>query len=366
MCILRTVILQNALLLHLGGILLKKGIFWILVSAALFSSAEIALKLVNHLFNPLQINFLRFFIGSLVLLPFAFKALKDRHLRLKGGDFAFFALAGFVCVVVSMVFYQMSIEYLQASVVAVLFCCNPVFVVLFAMLLLHEKIYRHTVISLMISIAGMAVIIDPFHVAGNALGFTLLILSTVTFGLYSVICRRRSERYGGVALTGMSLFCGSMEMLPLLLLTRAAPVAHFFTKAGLRTFADVPIFEGITLRTLPSLLLIGALITGVGYLGYFLAMEKTSTVTASLVFFIKPALAPVLAMIVIAEPITPAMLAGILLIVAGSAVSFIPDFRLQRQKEKEAGAKAVHLSVIENLSEPMEEENEESCSSSRS
>ena len=41
---------------------------------------EIALKVVSSNFNPIQLTLERFFIGSLVLLPFAIKSLKSKIL----------------------------------------------------------------------------------------------------------------------------------------------------------------------------------------------------------------------------------------------------------------------------------------------
>nr|WP_252893533.1 EamA family transporter [Lentilactobacillus senioris] len=50
---------------------------------------------------------------------------------------------------------------------------------------------------------------------------------------------------------------------------------------------------------------------------------------ASLVFFIKPALAPILAMILIHERLTTNMVIGIIVIILGSVVSFIDNQRQQ-------------------------------------
>ena len=315
---------------------MKKGIIYILLSTVLFSTMEIALKVVSDSFNPIQITFLRFMIGAIILTPLAIKGLRARKIRLKKDDFAFFALTGFICVVVSMVFYQMAILYSQASVVAVLFSCNPVFVVLFAFFMLHEKIYRYTIISLIISIVGIIVIMNPVHLAGSPVGFLLTILSAVTFALYGVIGRKRSQRYGGIALTCFSFLFGSIEMLILIFITRINVIAALFTQIGLKSFAAIPIFQGINGQTLPSLIYIGIFVTGLGYTFYFLAMDATSASTASLVFFIKPALAPILALILIHEPITLTMTAGILLIIAGSLISFIPGFRMQKRIKPQA------------------------------
>lgn len=311
---------------------MKKGYLYILLSTVLFSTMEIALKSVVNQFNAIQITFLRFLIGSIILLPLAVKGLRGKKVHLKGNDFSFFALTGFICVVVSMILYQMAIVYSPASVVAVLFSCNPIFVVLFAFILLHEKIYKHTVLSLIVSVIGLLVIMNPAHMTGNALGIALTILSAVTFAFYGVVGRKRSETYGGFALTCFSFLFGSLEMLILILLSRIGAVSAVLTKSGLNAFADIPILQGISLQTLPSLIYIGIFVTGFGYAFYFLAMETTSAATASLVFFIKPVLAPLLALVILHDPITANMAIGILCIVAGSLISFIPGFKLRKDK----------------------------------
>lgn len=311
---------------------MKKGIIYILLSTFLFSTMEIALKVIANDFNPIQITFIRFLIGAIVLIPLAWQGLKARKYRLKKGDLNFFVLTGFICVVVSMVIYQMAILYSPASVVAVLFSCNPVFVILFAFLLLHEKIYRHTVISLVVSLIGVIVIMNPFHMTGGTTGFSLTIASAVAFALYSVFGRKRSERYGGIALTCFSFLFGSIELLILILISKISGVSSLLIQSGLQSFVDIPILQGISIHTLPSLIYIGVFVTGLGYTFYFLAMEATSTSTASLVFFIKPALAPILALILIHESITVTMIIGIVFIIIGSLISFIPGFKLQKGK----------------------------------
>ena len=314
---------------------MKKGYIYVVLSAILFSSMEVALKMVASDFNPLQMNFLRFFIGSLILLPLAVKGLKNKGTKLNLNDIAFFSATGFICVVVSMVLYQMAIVYSQASVVAVLFSCNPVFVVLFAYMILKEKIYKHTVISMIISFAGILVIMNPVNMKSGFTGIVLTILSAVTFAFYGVVGRTRTDKYGGVALTCFSFLCGSAEMLILLLTTKISAVAGFFNNIGLKSFADVPIFQGISAGTILNLIYIGVFVTGLGYAFYFLAMEATSAATASLVFFIKPALAPIIALIFLHEVITLPMLIGISLILTGSLISFIPGLKMQKNAERQ-------------------------------
>ena len=118
---------------------LKKGYLYIAIATILFSSMEIVLKSISSCFNPIQLTFERFFCGSLILLPFAIKSLKEKEASIEMKDIKQFIFLGFMCVVVSMIFYQLAVVYTKASVVAVIFSCNPVFVMAFAFLFLKEE-----------------------------------------------------------------------------------------------------------------------------------------------------------------------------------------------------------------------------------
>ena len=306
---------------------MKKGYLYIALATFFFSTMEIALKLSAGNFNAIQLTFLRFLIGGLVLLPLAANELKKKNLHLSGSDLAFFFLTGFICVVVSMILFQMSVIYAPASVVAVLFSCNSVFVVMFAYLFLREHIHKHTIISIIVSVAGMAVIINPMHFTGSAIGVICALGSAITFALYNVVGRTRSDRCGGITLTCASFLCGCAEMLVLIGLSHIPAVSSGVKKAGLAVFSQIPVFTPISLPSLLGLLYVGICVTGLGYTFYFLAMEATSAATTSLVFYIKPVLAPVFALILLHEAISGQMMLGIAFIIVGSLIAFIPGIR---------------------------------------
>ena len=115
---------------------MKRGYLYILITTLLFSSMEVALKCIAGQLNPIQLNFSRFLVGGLVLVPLAVRELKKRRLSLDGRALGTFALLGLMGIAVSMSLYQLAVARVQASVVGVLFSSNPVFVTLFAFLLL--------------------------------------------------------------------------------------------------------------------------------------------------------------------------------------------------------------------------------------
>jgi drug/metabolite transporter (DMT)-like permease len=328
---------------------------FIAVATVLFSSMEIALKSVAGRFNALQLNFLRFMIGGLFLLPFALASLKRRGTVLRKGDWAFFAVSGLTCVVLSMSLYQLAIQFCKASIVAVLFSCNPVFAIPLAALVLGERIRRASVASLAASLAGMVCIMNPLGgiapsgggagspasagSAANALGIALTIGSAAAFAVYGVMGKTRSARFGGLATTALSFIMGSAMLLALVLASRIPAVAGALRDAGLASFADIPILAGIDLGVLPLFAYISLCVTGIGYAAYFMAIEASSAATASLVFYIKPALAPILALAILGESIAPSTIAGIVLIATGSAISFLVAMRPGRPRAPAPGAR---------------------------
>lgn len=285
---------------------------------------DIALKQVAGQFNPVQLNLTRFLIGGLVLIPFAVRMLKKRQAALDWASLLQFALLGFLGIVISMTFYQLAVENAQASVVAVLFSCNPVFVLVFACLILHSEIRRQHVMALVLECLGIVVLINPLHTEISAAGLSYSLLATVTFALYAVLGTRQCVRYSGVVVTCGSFLLACAEMLVLIGLSHLDPIARFLTDQGLELFANIPLVSGYTANNLLLMLYICIGVTGGGYAFYFMAMEATSPVTASLVFFFKPAFAPVLALLILHEAIPLTMVIGILLILLGSFVSLLP------------------------------------------
>ncbi|MCC0651435.1 MULTISPECIES: DMT family transporter [unclassified Clostridioides] len=308
---------------------MKKGYVYIILTTLFFSSMEISLKTVTNDFNPIQITLSRFFVGGLVLLPFAIKRLKSLSLSITKSDLKYFAFLGFMCVVVSMSLYQLAVLNTKASVVAVLFSCNPVFVMLLAYLILKEKIYRHNIISLILEVLGIIVIINPLHTKLTFSGIFLTLSSAIIFSMYTVFGKRKTLKFGGIVVTCFSFIFGSLEMLVLVLLTRINFISNILNKKGLHVFANIPIFSGYTLHNIPTMIYVFVFVTGVGYALYFMAMEATSTSLTSLVFFFKPVISPILALLILKEFIPINMIIGILLIVIGSIVSIIPTIITQ-------------------------------------
>lgn len=307
---------------------MQRGTIFIALATLFFSTMEIALKEVAGQFNPVQLNLTRFLIGGLVLIPFAARMLRKRGVQLDLPSLFRLAGLGFLGIVISMGLYQLAVENTNASVVAVLFSCNPVFVLAFSALLLHADILRQHIIALVLECLGIVILINPLHTTVGMSGVLFVILSTITFALYAVLGTRLSARCSGVVVTCGSFLFASAEMALIVALSRFDAIGAFFARCGLGMLSDIPLFSGYTPFSTLMMLYICVGVTGAGFACYFMAIETTSPFTASLVFFFKPALAPIFAAILLHETIPFNMVIGILCILAGSLVSLIPTLLL--------------------------------------
>ena len=309
----------------------RSGYIFIVLCAVIFSTMEVMLKTVHGVFAPMQITCLRFLVGGVLLIPFAMHSIRKKNAVLTRKDLGFFACAGFLCVVIAMSLYQMSVTYTRASIVAVIFSCNPIFVTMLAHFLLHEEIHKNHVIALILELTAALIIIDPIHASLDPTGALLAILSAAMFSFYSVFGKKRTPRFGGIAVTCLSFLFGATELVALLLFGRTAAGASLYGALGLKIFIDVPLFENIPLSALPALLYICCINSAAGFVCHMMAMEKTSAQEASLIFFLKPIFAPIFALIFLKEEIPLNMIVGIVCFLAGSLCAILPGILAQRK-----------------------------------
>ena len=309
----------------------RSGYIFIVLCAVIFSTMEVMLKTVHGVFAPMQITCLRFLVGGVLLIPFAMRSIRKKNAVLTRKDLGFFACAGFLCVVIAMSLYQMSVTYTRASIVAVIFSCNPIFVTVLAHFLLHEEIHKNHIIALILELTAALIIIDPIHASLDPTGALLAILSAAMFSFYSVFGKKRTPRFGGIAVTCLSFLFGATELVALLLFGRTAAGASLYGALGLKIFIDVPLFENIPLSALPALLYICCINSAAGFVCHMMAMEKTSAQEASLIFFLKPIIAPIFALIFLKEEIPLNMIVGIVCFLAGSLCAILPGILALRK-----------------------------------
>lgn len=290
---------------------MKKGIFYILLTAVVFTTLEPVSKLIAAQINPFAITFIRFFIGGAMLIPFSIFQVRKRNIKLDKKDYLSMALLGVLCICISMVLLQFAVLKADSpALIAIVFSSNSVFTILLSAIILKERLTAVKVAAILLCIAGVLISTD-FSSGSNVFSVVLAVLSAVSFSLYTVLSKRYMTKVSGIIQTGFSFFMGSIILLAALLLIK------------------VDFAGGLNTGNIIHLLYLGIAVTGIGYWSYFRAMEKSSAMSASLVFFIKPILTPFAAFFI--NGIVPGVqvFAALILVLGGSYLT-----TLKPQKSK--------------------------------
>lgn len=265
---------------------MKKAYYFVILTAILFGSMEVACKIAGNELDPFQLTFLRFAIGGLLLLPFAIMELKKNNIRLNGKDFIRLLGVGTLGIPISMVFFQLGIINANAATASVLISINPLFTMICAHFFTEEKLKKHKLIVLGFGLIGLIFMIKPWNIqAGNTvIGIVYLLLAAIFFGAYTVAGKVSVQKMGIMAQTSISFLLGSLVLLVIILIT------------GKPVLAGVGDNLAVTLYT-------GIFVTGLGYFTYFMSMKLADASTGALAFFLKPAIAPAMAVIFLHETI---------------------------------------------------------------
>lgn len=289
-----------------------RGLLSLLTGILLFSTIEVASKLMQHDGGiagqyPFWLAALRFIIAGLVLFVPAAYSLRGKAFNRR--DAAVLTGLGLLGVTLMSSLYHLSITFLPANVAALVFSCNPVFVVLFAPLVLSEKITVRKLAAGGLCLTGILTLARDRVSGVSPTGLLLMLTAIIIFALYTVLFKKMTPRYGALPVTAFAGLVGGLCILPLALGFEGMPLAAYGT-------AD---WIGIA-----YLALVGTA------LGYFLFIDGINHVEASvgsMAFFLKPFLAALFAWLVLGEALTVPMLAGGAFILGGMVTALLPARR---------------------------------------
>lgn len=253
---------------------MQKSVIYSIITALVFTTLEPVSKLIAEQVNPYAITFWRCMIGALVLMPFALVKIKKQKIQIGLKDIGMQCLLGTLLICVSLVVLQIAVKKADSpSLIAIIFSSNSVLTILFAMLLLKEKMTKRKLIAVILCVAGVLVCAD-FSSGTNLVSVVYAVIAALSLSLYTVLSKKYMKKIGGVIHTALSFFFGSLVLLVVLL------------------FTETEIIPSLTTSNVSILIYLGIVVTGIGYWAYNMAIEKGGAMIASLAFFIKPILTP--------------------------------------------------------------------------
>jgi len=259
----------------------RRGLLCVTVAVALFSTTPVLIRWA-HPFSALAITTGRLAVGSVIVLGLVIGQRQGLHLSWV--DLRSLALFGLITAL-HFLCYIASLDYTTVAHSLSLTYISPVFVTLFAVLLLGEPLPRGAYAGMGLTMVGVAVLagFEPRMTPRMLIGDLLALGSAISSGLYSVIGRAARTRYPLLVYTGAIYGLAATWLTPLALCN--LPSHPPFRAVGAVLFLGVfPLGLGHTLYnaalrlTHPTYVNLVATqeVTGGVLLGYLLLGEEPS------------------------------------------------------------------------------------------
>jgi len=193
--------------------------FLLLALATLFWAGNWVLgRALREVFEPNALNFWRWLIAALALAPFAVARLRGRWGVIRR-DAGLLLLLAFLGVALFQSLVYTGLKTTTAVNAVLLNSSTPAFMLLCSWAIEGERATRRQVAGMLISLAGILVILsrgDPASLARLELhpGDALILLAMPVWGVYSVLLKRRPPELDGVAFLFVISVAGVALLLP--------------------------------------------------------------------------------------------------------------------------------------------------------
>ena len=252
---------------------------------------------VEELSTPM-IVFTRLMIGAALLVPLA---LREGSLKSALKYWRYILLYAVLEMVIPWSLITSSQRDLSSGVVALLVATVPIWATLFA----HQTgdstaAHRVRIFGIIIGLIGITLIVGIESISdfGNIKALLQILVAAASYAWAVNMITRKAPGISGIAINGIAMMISSVIFAPFAIANRPE---------------TLPSLE-VTL----SMLGLGVLCSGIAFWVFFVVLDEIGPARASLVVYPNTAVAVVLGIVILREPITLAILIGLPLVLIGS------------------------------------------------
>ncbi len=280
------------------------GILSGLAAAAIWGGMYVVSKVVLNVIPPFTLIVTRLLLGGLVL----WLVLARRGgLRVSRRQFWQVFGVGAIGYGISLGFQFVGTKLSTAANGSLVTSATPAFILLFAALILGEKITLRRLLALLLATLGVLAVVDPRSARIDPelfLGNLSLIAAALTWALYSVLIRLVTRQLDVLSVSLIAFLGG----LPIVVPASAWEIS-------------VEPLGAITAGIIGGVLFLGIICTALAMALWNNAFAQLDAGLASLTFFAQPVVGSLLGWLFLDDPITPLFLLGGLLIAVGLVIA---------------------------------------------
>jgi drug/metabolite transporter (DMT)-like permease len=281
------------------------GPLYLSLAAAIWGGMYVVSKYALDIIPPMTLLFIRYLLASFVMGAICWSKnitiIPRKHRGL------FFQI-GFVGYFFSVGTQFIGTKLSSAHMGALLTTLSPIFLSLFAILLLKEKMTSKQIIAMFLSLLGLLAIVGLPGIQGQdhaLLGSFILLLAAISWGYYSVISRKASHYYSPIQITTVGIWIATCFTLP-------------------TTFFEVNQWSFTDLFSWPivlSTIYLGIISTALAFFSWNKGLQLTPSHQAGIYFFLQPVVGSFFGWLLLHEHLSPSFFIGSLFILTGVYIS---------------------------------------------
>ena len=271
----------------------------LVVLALIWASAFFNIKIATESFGPITIAFLRVFFGSIPVLLLCF--YKKIKIEAFSKDWYWFAIIGFVNLVLPFFLIAYGVKSVQSNLAAILMSTTPLSsTILGHFYTKNEKFNLVKTFGILIGFSGIIYLFSDNLLINdsNFISALLILLGSTCYVIGGVLTLKISKK------KNENVTCSILIWAVLILI----PFVYFIEKP----WNSVPSVESTI-----SVVYLGMVSTGVAWLLRFKILKDNGLIFQSQVSYLIPIFGTILSYIFLKEIITPKILLSLLAVVVG-------------------------------------------------
>lgn len=275
-------------------------------------------KTVFEYYTPLTTIFFRLVISSLFLLPLI--KLTGQVEKIERNDLGLFIGGAFFNPFLYFIGENYGLNLASVSVAAIIIATIPVFTPFVAIKIFGEKLSLVNIFGLIISFAGLILILfnRHFELEASPAGLALLFLAVFSAVIYTVYIKKLTVKYKPITIITWQNLAGAIFFLPLFLV--------FDFKSVMQIEPSV--------ITILSLVGLGILCSSAAYILFIYAIKHLGISKSNLYTNLIPVIASLAAFLILKEDFTPLKATGIVVVIIGVMLSQYDKTRKYMKRKK--------------------------------
>lgn len=196
------------------------GAICLSLAASIWGGMYVVSKYVLDFIPPLTLVWLRFIIAFVVLYAFLIIAEKKqkKKVTIRKKDWLLFAWIGFIGYFISITCQFIGTKLSDAHTGSLVTSATPAFMVIFAALILKEKLTARRLLSTIIATIGVIIVIGwDIEIGSYFIGTIILVGAAITWALLSIYVKIASAQFSSLVITTYAIFFSLFFITPFMI-----------------------------------------------------------------------------------------------------------------------------------------------------